>query len=261
MSSALVIGVVVIVAILVMFVLWATGCFKPKKPVSTEPPEEAKKAAEVIVRQAAQNVLEKTKSQARQAKQARDSQPAPVRLPMVCKVWDRWQFLDNDLYMRPGHSKNLLGDGWLKNTCPAKHFYQQINHNDYWCAKPETKGDNTAILCSQYISNDKMAAPVPPTCVDNSPLAPFDRWVQLREPLGVAMGTYQGSAWNGTVCPQGACYQLLNNQENWCVPIENVQQGTTGAAEDIIPIPTNTPTPSSPVDQQHQRQQSQGNLN
>jgi hypothetical protein len=219
----------------VLLILYATGCFKCKKRDSTTPeiPQEATNAAEVLIRQATEKLLSdaiKSKNE-KQALHDKQDNPKSVKLPFVCKIWDRWQHLNHPLHIQDVSKVNLLGDGWNNGVCPAIHLYQQLNQKDHWCVKPQTRGDETAKICAQYISNDSLASPIEPTCSDDSNLAPFDRWVQLKEPLGIAHGTYQGSAWQQTVCPAGSAFQLLADRENWCVPIENISQATQAAAE------------------------------
>jgi hypothetical protein len=214
-----IIGIVIILGLLFTVVVYASGRLGKRK-VSPKPDRQ----------EASREVIDTSSKKDAPVEQ-------PIRLPNVCRIWNRWEKLENNIQMQEGHGTNLLGDDWEVGMCPRGNYYQKINQSDYWCSKPETMVNHTAKLCSQYISNSNMATPVPATCQDNSPLAAFDRWVELKEPLGVSVGTYQGSGWEGTVCPEGACFQLLGNQENWCVPREYVAQGTVAASEVIEPEP------------------------
>jgi hypothetical protein len=152
-----------------------------------------------------------------------------LELPTVCRIWDRWRRLNQPLSVNS--NQNLLGGGWLQTVCPAKYWYQQINQKDHWCtAQPRIE---TAVICSQYISQDEVAVPLPATVANQSTLAPFDRWVQLKQSIGLADAKYQGSAWQVSVCPEGSAFQLLADQEAWCVPTNSVNEATIAAAAPV----------------------------
>ena len=189
--------IAIVVIILTLSVRYVSGCLAPKTTTSAQLPSSSDR----------------------------------LSIPRVCQVWDRWTTLETDLTLPESARGHLLGSGWSAQVCPRGNQYQQINQLDHWCSPPGAKETHTAALCSHYISNDALASPIAATCADTAALAPFDRWVALKEPLGVGAGTLRGSAWERNVCPAGACFQLLNNNTSWCVPVDQVAASTIEAAQ------------------------------
>jgi hypothetical protein len=192
--SKVVIGVIVMCLIIVVVVvlLYVTGCLSPKNPWYANQEQEN------------------------------------ISLPKICRIWDRWVELDEDV-RDPSAQTNRLGNAWQGSVCPATSLYQKINQLDRWCVSPPRRNEYNRELCAHYISNDEMAEAVSPTVDTKDPLAAFDRWVELKQALGMRTGEKRGASWQGSVCPAGACYQLLANQESWCVPKESVQLATKEA--------------------------------
>ena len=222
MTGIMIAVAVVCVGVVLFAVLYFTGCFSKKK--------ENKENLNLPNLGSRTKGIE-TKNKRRQGSEEKED----IVLPNICQIWDRWTTLDRDLHV-PEEKNNRLGAAWMGNVCPARSLYQKINQVDCWCITPENQRLQTRELCANYISNDHVADAVPPTVPITHPLAAFDRWIELKKPLGIGAGTRQGTAWEGSVCPRGACYQLLANKESWCIPKEAVQQATQAAGEVSISV-------------------------
>lgn len=141
-------------------------------------------------------------------------EPAAEKRGNVCDVWDRWALLRSRQEVPTG--RTLLGSAWENgNTCPAGALFQQINRREVACVPPEDREEATKLICHNHISNNDIAQPS--FAVSEPGTSCCDHFVQLSQGIDFEAGTRKGSAWIGSLCPEGALFQLLEDNEMWCV--------------------------------------------
>lgn len=157
------------------------------------------------------------------SKSASTSGASQKDMPEVCSVWDRWVSVKErgmGAFEAPADSV-LLGTAWIANQCPVGALYQRVNRKEIACIRPEDRADATQLICSRRISNDEIARPLAAVFPENTNGC-CDHWVQLKQGIEFEAGTKMGNAWIGNTCPEGAALQLLDNNEIWCMPVQDI---------------------------------------
>jgi hypothetical protein len=131
----------------------------------------------------------------------------------VCGVWDRWQELEQPVEVPS--DRTLHGTAWVGNQCPSGALLQHLNRKEVACVSPADRADAKDLICSRHISNETLAKAVPPV-TDGKGCC--DHWIRLTKDIEFEAGTKKGTGWmNGSLCPAGAMFQLLDGNEEWCV--------------------------------------------